>query len=103
MAPRRAGVRLGAYMHGSGGAPSALASFLLLMFSAAVAVAQPAAPVPPAPPADLAPPQIVTVKGRVVDSLDHPVRGAQVTTDTSAEPATTDRDGRFTIDAAVGA
>src|SRR4051812_42679228 len=91
-------------MHGSGGALRAIASVTFVLLSGATAIAQPAAPEPGAPAAPAAAaPELVTVKGRAVDPLGRPVRGAQITTETVAEPVTTDRDGRFTVEVPVGA
>ncbi len=77
---------------------------VFVVMGAGVAAAQPApdqAPVPvaPAPP----PRDLIKVTGRVIDALGKPVRGAKVTVEGAPETTRTDRAGRFTIAAAIGA
>jgi hypothetical protein len=48
-------------------------------------------------------PTAITVTGRVVDSLGRPISGAQVAVEGGATTVTTERDGRFAIDAPAGA
>ena len=83
-------------MHRVGRALVAIAA--AWMISEGVAIAQPAAPTAPAAPA----PQPITVTGRVIDALGHPIRGAQVKLESSTDQVTTDGDGRFTIEAPIG-
>ena len=96
-------------MHRVGRALIAIASAWLISSGAAAAQPPepPAAPSePPASPtggAQAPAPRPITVTGRVVDALGHPIRGAQVKLEGGAAQVATDADGRFAIDAPVGA
>lgn len=57
---------------------------------------------PPVPDVDLSAPPIVT-RGRVIDALGRPVRGATVTVEGSDATTTTDRTGWYRIEARLGA
>lgn len=77
---------------------------------AGTAVAQPPeggtpAPTAPAPEQPAPDPSAATVRttGRVIDALGKPVRGAKVGVEGQGERVTTDRTGKFTIDAPIGA
>ncbi len=74
------------------GASYAFASALIVSQSVAIEFAsgQPAEPQP-------------TTSGRVIDNLGRPIRGATVMVDGTTREVTTDRAGRFEIDAPVGA
>src|SRR5437867_1144672 len=81
-----------------------------LAAGAGVAAAQEPTPNPPAPQLppspDSSPPQdapVVAVTGRGIDVLGKPVAGAIVRVEATGESATTDRDGKFRISAAIGA
>lgn len=68
-----------------------------------IASAQEPAPDAPADkplPHDL---PVATITGRVIDALGRPVAGATVSVEGTSESATTGRDGRFRISAAIGA
>ena len=94
-------------MHRVGRALVAIASAWMIRGGAAAAqpAPLPAAPAPaegspPAPPAATpAPPNTVT--GRVGDAVGRPIRGATVRREDGAGQATTDADGRFSIEAPV--
>lgn len=77
-----------------------IASFLL--FAGPAAAQQPAPEQPPPAPA---PAPTIQIHARVIDGLGRPVRDARVTIEgaTDGAGASTDKDGRFTIDAPVGA
>lgn len=87
-------------MHWAGRALVALAS--TSTFLGGAAIAQPAAPSEPAAPPAPAP-KTITATGRVIDRLGRPIRGASVAVENATEGVTTDRDGRFKIDAPLGA
>ncbi|HEY0484546.1 MAG TPA: TonB-dependent receptor [Kofleriaceae bacterium] len=87
-------------MHRAGRALVVLASAWRI--SAGVASAQPAPrPEPTASPAPA--PRTLTVSGRVIDPLGHPIRGASVKLESASDRVVTGDDGRFTIDAPLGA
>jgi len=69
--------------------------------------AEPAPDQPPAPPPPAQPPtppaQKLTVRGRIINSLGRPVRGAKVSIEGAASQVTTDRQGWFRLDAPLGA
>ncbi len=56
---------------------------------------------PPPPPVEA--PQPIAVSGRVIDALGKPILGARIALEDSSAKATTDRDGRFQLDAPIGA
>ena len=77
--------------------------------SPALALAQPAPPPPdqPAPPADQAPPEepparTITVRGRVINVLGRPVRGATIGLEGEPEIGRTDRNGHYVVKAPIG-
>src|ERR1041384_5228863 len=78
---------------------------------AKAASAQEPPPAPPAPPTpDASPPAapapelpVVSITGRVIDASGKPVANVTVSVDGSAATAATDKDGRFRIDAQIGA
>ena len=88
-------------------------SALALVLGAGAASAQPPppeapAPTPPAPEAPAAPETpapvpAITVSGRVIDSLGRPVRGAKVGIEGTEDRVETDKNGRFTVSAPIGA
>ena len=85
-------------MHRVGRALVALASAWLLSTEAS---AQPAPA--DAPPAEAPPAPKITATGRVIDQLGRPIRGAQIKIEGAAEGVLSDADGRFTIEAPLGA
>ncbi|HUS30891.1 MAG TPA: TonB-dependent receptor [Kofleriaceae bacterium] len=78
---------------------------LVMLGLGGVASAQPQdtpqVPEQPAPPPE-APAQTITVRGRVINSLGRPVRGAKVSIEGSSPQATTDKQGWFRIEAPTG-
>ena len=78
------------------------ASALALMLGAGAARAQPPPPEAPAPAAP-APSPAIAVKGRVIDSQGKPIAGARIGLEGAAERVETDKEGRFTLSAPVGA
>lgn len=65
--------------------------------------AEPPAP-EPAPAADQTPlAEVITARGRVIDSLGRPVRNAKVSVEGQSETVTTGRDGWFRISVPLGA
>src|SRR5262245_47618880 len=81
-----------------------LAYIASLLLPAGIAMAQEPAPEQPQPPPQQAA-ATIQVHARVIDVLGRPVRGARVTIEGAADGvgASTDKDGRFAIDAPVGA
>jgi hypothetical protein len=75
---------------------------LVLLGLSGVAYAQPEE-APPVPEQPEAPAQTITVRGRVINSLGRPVRGAKVGIEGSSEQVTTDKQGWFRIEATLGA
>src|SRR5262249_16814679 len=70
----------------------------------------PAEPQPAPPPAQPAPEQsapkpldqTITIRGRVINSLGRPLRGARVSIEGASEGVTTGKDGWFRIQAPIG-
>jgi TonB-dependent receptor-like protein/carboxypeptidase family protein len=93
-------------MHRVGRALVALASAWLLSTEASAQPAPPPASADtPRAPAETPPPPApkITATGRVIDQLGRPIRGAQVKIEGASEGVTTDAEGRFTIEAPLGA
>jgi hypothetical protein len=86
-------------MHWVGRALVAIGSASVV--SAGAARAQPV----PGEPSDAPAPAVqrITATGRVVDQAGKPIRGAQVKLEGASDQVTTDGDGRFTIEAPLGA
>jgi hypothetical protein len=81
----------------------------ILVAGTGIAAAQEPTPDPP-PPSPIDPPTpmpqeapVISVTGRVIDALGKPVAGATVRVEGTSESASTERDGRFRISAAIGA
>ena len=81
---------------------------LLMVATGGVAVAQPAPDQPPVPEQpepespEQPPAKVIKTRGRVIDALGKPVRGATVTVEGSETTVRTGRDGWFEIDAPEG-
>jgi hypothetical protein len=78
----------------------------ILVAGTGIAAAQEPTPNPPPPSSITPPPQdapVIAVTGRVIDALGKPVAGATVRVEGTDESASTERDGKFRIAAAIGA